>query len=145
LRPRRRYPESPLVGAGTVIHRKDKVLLVKRRFAPHQGKWAIPGGLVELRETAEQAAVREALEETGLKVRIEGLIDVASDISLDKGPNPEYHYVLVDYAARPLTGRVKLNAESSEFGWFTERQIRELEMSAVTRRLLSKYFAQRLR
>jgi 8-oxo-dGTP diphosphatase len=142
---KRTYPSAPLVGAGCVIHRGGKVLLVRRKNPPHADNWSIPGGLVELGERVEDAAAREALEETGLSVKVERLLDVGSDISVRSGSRPEYHYILVDYVARPLRGRVVLNAESSDYGWFSERDIPRLTMSDGTRAALAKYFLQRPR
>ena len=118
---------------------------MKRRNPPNQGKWALPGGLVELGETVQDAAVREILEETGLKVEIEGLLDVQSDLHMDKGSRLEYHYVLVDFLAKPVGGRLGLNSESSEAGWFSSPQTRRLEMSDGTRLVLDMYFRQKQR
>jgi 8-oxo-dGTP diphosphatase len=141
----RRYPSRPLVGAGAVVHRGDKVLLLKRSNPPNQGRWALPGGLVELGETVQDAAVREINEETGLKVEIEGLIDVQNDLHWDDESKLEYHYILVDYLARPIAGRLKVNAESSGSGWFTAAQVERLDMSEGTRRVLGMFFDQRPR
>lgn len=138
----RRYPPRPLVGAGAVVHRGVRVLLVKRKNSPNRGKWALPGGLVELGETTRSAAVREVLEETGLKVGIQGLLDVQTDIHLDGASRLEYHYVLVDYLAKPVGGRLRLNSESSASGWFTPGQVRSLSMSDGTRRVLGLFFKQ---
>ena len=138
----RRYPSRPLVGAGAVIHRGNAVLLVKRANPPNEGKWALPGGLVELGETTTDAAVREALEETGLDIEIEGLLDVQTDLHLDSASRLEYHYVLVDYLARPKRGEVKINSESSASGWFSARQAKGLGMSEGTRQVLGLFFRQ---
>ncbi|MDG6901898.1 MAG: NUDIX hydrolase [Nitrososphaerota archaeon] len=141
----RRYPSRPLVGAGAVVHRGGKVLLVKRNNPPNLGKWALPGGLVELGESTQEAAIREVLEETGLRVKIEGLLDVQTDLHLDRSSRLEYHYVLVDYLARPTRGRLLLNSESSAAGWFTEPEVRSLVMSGGTRNVLGIFFRQRRR
>ena len=141
----RRYPSRPLVGAGAVVHRGGKVLLVRRRYPPNEGKWALPGGLVELGETTQDAAVREVQEETGFLVKPEKLLDVQTDIHLDGSSRLEYHYVLVDYLARPTGGRLRLNQESSEAGWFSAAQTGPLEMSEGTRRVLRLFFGKHRR
>ena len=141
----RRYPSRPLVGAGAVVHRGKTVLLVKRTNPPNEGKWALPGGLVELGETTTDAAAREVLEETGIDVKIEGLLDVQTDLHLDSASRLEYHYVLVDYLASPIGGELKINSESSASGWFTAGQAKGLSMSVGTRRVLGLFFRQHSR
>jgi 8-oxo-dGTP diphosphatase len=128
-----------------VVHRRGRVLLVKRRNPPNVGRWALPGGLVELGEEVQDTAVREIKEETGLDIRIEGLLDVQTDLHTDGRSRIEYHYVLVDYLARPVSGRLSLNSESSDSGWFTWDQLRRLEMSRGTRAVLKLFFDNRLR
>ena len=129
-----------MVGAGAVVHRRGRVLLVRRKFPPNEGRWALPGGLVELGEEVEKAVVREVKEETGLDVAVGALLDVSSDIHSDGEARVKYHYVLVDYAARAGPGEVSLNGESSDFGWFSEPQAEKLEMSEGTRKVLKLYF-----
>jgi len=140
---RREYPSRPLVGAGAVVRDGPKVLLIKRKYPPNEGRWALPGGLVELSERVQDAVVREVKEETGLVVALYGLLDVGTDIHLDERSRPKYHYVLVDYLAHRVGGRVRLNEESLAFGWFTAEQMRKLDMSEGTRDVLSLHFRRR--
>ncbi len=100
---------------------------------------------MELGETVQDAAVREVLEETGLRIHIEGLLDVQTDLHRDPESRIEYHYVLVDYLASPVGGVLKLNSESSGSGWFTRPLTRSLNMSDGTRSVLELFFRQRAR
>ncbi len=78
-------PVTPPVAADVVIELVDHpgrpVVFVERRFEPHG--WALPGGFVEVGETVEAAAVREAREETGLDVTLTELLGVYSDPARD--------------------------------------------------------------
>jgi 8-oxo-dGTP diphosphatase len=77
-----------------VLHRDPQgILLIERGNPPHG--WALPGGFIDCGESAEQAALREALEETGLAVRLTGLLGVYSDPDRD----PRFHTLSVAYTA----------------------------------------------
>jgi len=64
-----KYPRPALTVDAVVFKKSDKetsVLLIERKNPPYKGKWALPGGFVDMDETVESAAARELLEETGL-------------------------------------------------------------------------------
>lgn len=89
-------PETPLLAADLVIELLDepgRIVLIERRNEPRG--WALPGGFVDIGERVEQAAVREAEEETGLRVRLKTLLGVYSDPERD----PRGHAVSVVYVA----------------------------------------------
>lgn len=88
-------PRNPFPTVDVVIFRPGQGILLIRRKNPPLG-WALPGGFIDYGESAEQAAVREALEETGLRVQLTGLLGVYSD----PGRDPRFHTLSVAYAAR---------------------------------------------
>src|SRR5690606_5091656 len=78
-KPRRVCPDchyihftDPKVGVGVVVVIDGRLLLVRRAMNPERGKWSLPAGFVDAGEDPRSTAAREALEETGLVVEIEG-------------------------------------------------------------------------
>ena len=65
----REYPQRPLIGVEAIIIKGLSVVLVRRAKDPSIGEWSIPGGLVQVGESLSDAVIREAWEETGLRVR----------------------------------------------------------------------------
>ncbi len=96
----REYPDRPLVGIGTVMLRPGAALLVRRGRPPAQGQWSIPGGAQKLGESAEAAARRELLEETGLEAGPLSLIAHVDSIHRDDAGRVQFHYTILDFAAR---------------------------------------------
>lgn len=70
--------ENPALTVDAVWIRAGRILLVRRAAPPFRGAWALPGGFVELRETVEEALVRELREETGLTGRPLKIVGVYS-------------------------------------------------------------------
>lgn len=98
---RREYPTAPVVGVGAAVIEDGRILLVRRGREPLKGEWSLPGGALELGETLRQGLMREVLEETGLRVTPEALIDVLDKIVCDQPDGAvRYHYVLADYLCR---------------------------------------------
>jgi 8-oxo-dGTP diphosphatase len=136
--PGREYPEHPLVGVGGLISDSGKVLLIKRRFDPNKGRWALPGGLLEVGEDPEDAAKREVWEEVGLKVNIQGQAQVANEVIKDEQGKVMYHFILIDYLMKPVGKEVRLNEESEEYGWFEPSAVEHLNATNNTKLLIRK-------
>lgn len=110
----------PGIGVGGVIWRgPEQLLLVRRRHPPLAGEWSIPGGRVEPGERLHDALLREIREETGVGVRIAGLIDVAEFIETDRCGAPAAHFVLIDFTAEWTEGEARAGSDASDCGWFT--------------------------
>ncbi|NYZ75851.1 NUDIX hydrolase [Candidatus Micrarchaeota archaeon] len=96
-----------------VMIQKGKVLLVKRKFEPYKGFWAIPGGFVEEGETVEEACRREAFEETGVKIKLVKFVGIYSDPKRDPRGT-----ITAAFIAKPLSKEMKGDVEIEEIRWF---------------------------
>jgi ADP-ribose pyrophosphatase YjhB (NUDIX family) len=116
---RREYPDAPRVGVGAVVLDGDHVLLVQRGRPPGEGKWSLPGGLVDLGERLEDALVREVEEECGVRVQIMGLCGVIDRVvPAEDGvdaPGPiRYHWVIIDYVAAVIGGDLQAGSDAAQ-------------------------------
>jgi 8-oxo-dGTP diphosphatase len=96
----RTYPTFPIPAVGAVILNDHHVLLIQRGQAPAKGKWTLPGGVIELGESPEEALIREVEEECSLIITVVGIIDAVNRVIRDDHNVIKYHYVILDYLAR---------------------------------------------
>ncbi len=113
----REYPPRPIVGIGVAVLRPGAVLLVRRGRPPNRGAWSLPGGAQELGETAEAAARRELMEETGLTVGGLHLAATVDSIHRDPDGRVRYHYTILDFAAAWQGGAPRAGGDVTEVAW----------------------------
>ncbi|MEQ1573740.1 MAG: NUDIX hydrolase [Vicinamibacterales bacterium] len=102
---------DPKVAVGTIITDEEgRILLVRRAIEPGYGQWVFPGGYVDRGEEVQAAAIREALEECGLVVRLDRLINVYSY----SGRAP----VIIVYSATMIGGSIGCDDEGLEAQFF---------------------------
>ena len=114
---KRDYPEHPIIGVGAVIVQAGRVLLVRRDTEPLRGEWSVPGGMLELGEKLRDGVRREVLEETGIEVETGEVLEVFDSIFTDALGRTQYHYVLVDYLCKPLSGEARAGSDVSDVRW----------------------------
>ena len=105
--------EDPKVAVGVLLFDNDKVLLVRRTMEPCIRQWSIPAGFVNAYEDPRQAAVRECLEETGLKVRVGELFEILYGREHPRGAD-----LLLVYHAEMQGGELAAADDADEVGWF---------------------------
>ena len=135
---KRLYPDQPVVGVGAIIFRQCKLLLEKRANEPAKGQWTIPGGVVEVGESLEDAVLRETEEETGLKGEKPTLIDVVDQVHLDKAGKIEYHYVIIDYVVTVKRGEPKAASDAEALQWVLLDEVETYDLTPSFRRFFVK-------
>lgn len=107
-------PVTPLLAVDcVVIDGYERVLLIRRGHAPFQGKFALPGGFVDVGETTEDACRRELMEETGVKAGKLHLVGVYSEPKRD----PRGHTVAVVYATRVRSAKAQAGDDACAVEW----------------------------
>jgi 8-oxo-dGTP diphosphatase len=113
----REYPTRPFVGIGIVVIKGDRVLLCRRGKPPNVGTWTLPGGAQDLGETVETGARRELLEETGLTVGALHFCAHVDVVRQDHDGRVRFHYTILDFAARWVSGEPVAGSDVSEVEW----------------------------
>jgi len=107
-------PKTPLLATDCVVFdRQGHVLLIRRGHPPFKGRYALPGGFVEIGETVEAACRRELKEETGVKVRKLKLVGVYSDPKRD----PRGHCVSVVFMAQVNNAKPQAGDDAAAAEW----------------------------
>jgi mutator protein MutT len=135
---KRLYPDQPVVGVGALILSEGKILLEKRRNEPAKGKWSIPGGVVEVGESPEEAVIRETKEETGLDVEAPRLVDVVCQVDRDADGRVKYHFVIIDYLVKVRRGEAKATSDAEDVRWVAFDEVENYSLTPSFRRFFKK-------
>lgn len=129
-------PRNPFPTVDIIIELENKgIVLIKRKNPPYG--WAIPGGFVDYGETLEEAAVREALEETSLKVELVRQFHIYSAPDRD----PRQHTISTVFIGR-AEGTPVAADDAKEVGIYTKDSL-PAELAFDHRKILSDYFSKR--
>ena len=117
---------NPSLTVDIFIYDENKnFILIKRGNEPFKNYWALPGGFVDYGECVEDAAVREALEETSINVELEKLVGVYSDPSRD----PRRHTVSITYTAKGNIDDMKADDDACDIGIYSKYDLEKLNIA----------------
>lgn len=120
------YFPDPKVAAAVLIEKEGQILMVRRGVDPRRGKWTLPAGFIDAGEDPLKAAERECLEETGLKVRITGLLDVLYGQEHEKGA-----HIIIFYRAEIITGEPSAGDDVDRVAFFPKNHLPPLAFSTT--------------
>ena len=126
------YPSVPRVGVASVTVRNGKVLLIRRGIEPSLGLWAFPGGTLKLGETLQECAAREALEETGITIKVGTCAYVFDYFERDDEGKLKFHFVVVDFAAEYISGEPKGADDAVDARWLTPQELEKMPVAKNT-------------
>jgi 8-oxo-dGTP diphosphatase len=142
---KREYPKQPLIGVGAIIVDAGKVVLIKRGHAPSAGEWSVPGGVLEVGETMREGVIREAREETSLHVEPLDLLGVYDRLLRDDCGQVLYHYVLIDFLCRVVSGNLHAAGDADEARWFQPKETAALNLPPDTTEVVRLGFEKSMR
>ena len=122
------YFPDPKVAVAALVEREGKVLLVRRANEPERGRWTLPAGFVDAGEDPARAAERECLEETGLQVKVQGLLDVLSGQDHPRGA-----HIIIFYRAEILSGVLSPGDDVDRVEFFPRDQLPPLAFRTTHR------------
>lgn len=117
------------VGASSIIfdESRGKLLLTKRT---DNGRWCLPGGGMDPGESVEEACIREAYEETGLRVKVTRLVGVytSPDLVIEYADGNIFHPVSLSFEVEITGGELGLSDETTEVGYFTIEDVKTMDL-----------------
>jgi len=130
-------PRNPIPTVDIIIEIKREdarpgIVLIRRKNPPYG--WALPGGFVDYGESLEEAALREAKEETSLEVELKGQLHTYSDPARD----PRQHTISTVFMAES-EGEPKAQDDAAEIGVFTQEEI-DFPLAFDHQEILADYF-----
>ena len=139
---RRVYPKKPLVGVGATVFRNDQVLLIRRGNPPLYGDWSLPGGRVKEGEDLKKALRREIREECSIDIEVGDLITEFEYIERDRRDRVKYHYVVFDFKAQYVRGKLVRASDALEVRWVPLEQLKEFDVTEEVCEVIEKGYHQ---
>jgi|GEM_PF-597787 len=128
--------DHPYLGVDAIIqNEKGEILLLKRSGdkKAYPDMWSLPSGMVEWGEEIKDAILREVKEETGLKVKV---IKFTGRYYDKIGRHPTKTVICLPHYCKVIGGKLKINQESSESGWFSPKKLEKMTLAFDQKKML---------
>ncbi len=142
--------ETFLISLKAFIVRNGKILVMRFPETDKQewaGRWGLPGGLLEMNESLEKGLIREVKEETSLEISIGQPILVGEfmykGFILKDGRELNARIIEIGFLCQYKAGRVKLSEEHDRYLWTTLEELKKLEYSPGSKKLIEDYLSLR--
>lgn len=119
-----------------IFDEDENFILIKRGNEPYKDYWALPGGFVDYGECVEDAAVREALEETSINVELKDLVGVYSEPSRD----PRRHTVSIAYTAKGNMADMKADDDACDIAVFNRKDLEKMKLAFDHEKIINDCF-----
>ena len=139
----RTYPDRPWIGIGVVVHKNDKILLIKRGKEPNKGQWSLPGGAQRVGEGVFECAYREVFEETGVSTHDHQFIDTVDSIHHDEDGRIKFHYTLIEVSCLFVDGGLIAADDADDAKWVPYARIKNFVEWPETLRIIEKSYLSR--
>lgn len=131
----------PKAAASMAVFRGNQVLLAQRRKPPLAGIWSLPGGHIELGETAAEAAVREVREETAVDAAVLDVVGIRDVIMRDDAGAVVGQYVIAVHVGRWLSGAPLAGSDAADAAFFEIADLEGLALTEGAREMIARAHA----
>ena len=111
------YPDAPRASVSVLCHRDGRALVVKRGKPPFKDHWSLPGGVIELGETLQEAAARELMEETGVTAELGLPVETFDSIQRDEDGRVVTHFILTVFCGTYVSGTPEAQDDAAALDW----------------------------
>ena len=139
----RLYPVLPIPGVAGLVLRDRDVLLVERGKAPHYGLWGLPGGVVEVGETLEEAVIREVKEEACLVVNPIEFLQVFNSIRKDEEEKVQTHYILFEFLCDYVSGEIEPGDDAPDARWVSVDELESVNIMSFTKEFIERMLTEK--
>ena len=133
----RLYPPRPILCVSIAVFRDGRVLVARRGRAPFAGLFSLPGGVVEIGESLEEAALRELREEVGVEADIVGFNGFLQPVERVEG-RVRSHYCIATFVALWRAGEPAAGPEATECRWIAPAEAQTLPTTPGLPALLAR-------